>query len=188
MLRPNSIPTDDGDCAVLASSLRRRSCAPQEASIIDAARFDSLSRSLTAARSRRRLTGNLFSLAIGSATAASPLIAEAKRKNSCPPCKKRKKGKCKKKKTDGTPCPGGMCRRGLCATCTVGVQNGRETGVDGGGSCSRCGTGQGCTSPNDCASAFYVPDVHAGPRQLWQRCQRDVRLPPTGHPENLRQE
>jgi hypothetical protein len=32
----------------------------------------------------------------------------------CPPCKKKKHGKCKKKKPDGTACPGGMCQAGKC--------------------------------------------------------------------------
>jgi len=41
------------------------------------------------------------------------LAANAKKK-SCPPCKKRKKGKCKAKLPDRTPCPGGSCLSGNC--------------------------------------------------------------------------
>jgi hypothetical protein len=118
---------------------------------VDADRVDSLARSLIAAGSRRQalaaLTGALALILAG----VSDQEAEAKKR--CPPCKKRKQGRCKKK-SDGTPCPGGTCDGGRCATCTDGVKNGSETGVDCGGSCPRCTTGQGCTSPNDCASAF----------------------------------
>jgi hypothetical protein len=35
-------------------------------------------------------------------------------KKNCPPCKKRKHGKCKKKEPDGTACEGGTCRGGSC--------------------------------------------------------------------------
>jgi hypothetical protein len=37
-----------------------------------------------------------------------------KHKKNCPPCKKRKDGKCKKNKPDGTVCEGGTCQSGSC--------------------------------------------------------------------------
>src|SRR4051794_9680603 len=40
--------------------------------------------------------------------------AAAKHKKSCPPCKQRKHGKCKRAKPDGTTCPGGTCQGGQC--------------------------------------------------------------------------
>jgi len=39
-------------------------------------------------------------------------------------------------------------------TCTDGIKNGSESGVDCGGSCPPCATGQDCTSRNDCAGAL----------------------------------
>jgi hypothetical protein len=85
---------------------------------MDAERFDTLARALTASGSRRRalaaLSGGL-ALAIG---ATSPRETKAKKKK-CPPCKKPKKGKCKGKKPDGTPCAGGTCQSGVCSGATV---------------------------------------------------------------------
>jgi cysteine-rich repeat protein len=41
----------------------------------------------------------------------------------------------------------------VVATCTDGIQNGTETGVDcGGGICAPCAPGQGCNVASDCAS------------------------------------
>ncbi len=80
---------------------------------MDADRFDTLVRALTAARSRRGLTRILFGLAFGSAAAAAPM-AEAKKNKPCPPCKKRKQGKCKKNKPNGKACDGGTCQGGRC--------------------------------------------------------------------------
>jgi hypothetical protein len=79
---------------------------------MDTSRFDTLTRTLTSAGSRRRalvaLSG-VFGLAMGM---ASTQDSEAKKK--CPLCKKRKNGKCKKNRPDGTACPGGTCQSGRC--------------------------------------------------------------------------
>lgn len=41
----------------------------------------------------------------------------------------------------------------LVPTCSDGVQNQNETGIDCGGSnCSKCGLGQGCNVDDDCIS------------------------------------
>jgi hypothetical protein len=80
---------------------------------VDDDRFDTLTRALTSAASRRdllaRLTPGLLAtlpLALGNDDAVA---------KPCPPCRKRKKGKCGKKRSDGTPCGnGGGCRDGRC--------------------------------------------------------------------------
>jgi hypothetical protein len=111
---------------------------------MDADRFDALSRSLMTAGTRRRalvaLSG-VLGLVLGM---ASPLGAPAKKR--CPPCKKRKIGKCKKKLPDGTGCSGGTCLGGSCVAATGG--NGCSDGH------KPCGpacilAGQCCTS-TDC--------------------------------------
>jgi hypothetical protein len=81
---------------------------------MDADRFDALSRSLTAFGSRRHALAAFLGGVLGSAVGAA-LIEEATARKRCSPCKKRKQGKCKGKKPDGTPCPGGTCQGGHCA-------------------------------------------------------------------------
>jgi hypothetical protein len=81
---------------------------------MDADRFDALSRSLTAFGSRRHALAAILGGVLGSAVGAA-LIEEATARKRCSPCKKRKQGKCKGKKPDGTPCPGGTCQGGHCA-------------------------------------------------------------------------
>jgi hypothetical protein len=124
---------------------------------MDADRFDALTRTLSAAGSRRRalasgLAGLLGTLVIGR--------AEAKKKKPCPPCKKRKKGKCKKKRPNGTTCPGGACQDGACvATATsppaprcIGNCAGKVCGDDGcGGLC-----GFACTNGETCQNGACV--------------------------------
>jgi hypothetical protein len=71
-----------------------------------------------------------------------------KKKKNCPPCKKRKNGKCKKTLPDGSACPGGTCQAGSCIystpTCTATCA-GMVCGVDGcGGSCGTCESGWFC--------------------------------------------
>src|SRR5215207_1530485 len=77
---------------------------------MDGSRFDALTQTLMAAGSRRRA----LVLALGGTLA--PLLAqketEAKKKKACPPCKKRKKGKCKANLPDGMGCSGGTCQGG----------------------------------------------------------------------------
>jgi hypothetical protein len=81
--------------------------------------------------------------------------SERKRKKRCPPCKKRKKGKCKGRLPDGSACPGGICLSGNCCTPTCA---GKVCGDDGcGGSCGTCGTGHTCQSGTcvlGCSSGF----------------------------------
>jgi hypothetical protein len=130
---------------------------------LDANRFDTLARSLTAAGSRRRALVALSGV-LGLTLGAS-VIEEAAAKKPCPPCKKRKKGKCKKKLPEGTACSGGTCQNGTCVaaaspapTCTDGVKNGSETDVDCGGSCGPCANEQRCLTFTDCQSGVCAPN------------------------------
>jgi hypothetical protein len=88
---------------------------------MDSARFDSLVRSLTTTGSRRRALTAALTLVVG---ALGSDRAQAKKKKACPPCKKRKKGKCKSTLPEGTACTdssggGGTCQRGSCVATTV---------------------------------------------------------------------
>jgi hypothetical protein len=109
---------------------------------MDSARFDSFTRSLTIAGSRRRILTITLSSALGLVFEASS-VHEAVAKKKCPPCKKRKHGKCKKNKPDGTPCIGGTCRNGQCCIPTCATTN--ACGSDGcGGSCGTCSGNRVC--------------------------------------------
>jgi hypothetical protein len=122
---------------------------------MDGPRFDTLTRALTAPGSRRRALVAALAGALGffdwhgmdDAAAHNPLKS-CKKKSG-----KQKKACLKKAKKHNAG--------HRIATCEDGVQNGNETGVDCGGSCPRCGTGQGCTSANDCASAVCTGTCQA---------------------------
>jgi hypothetical protein len=62
-------------------------------------------------------------------------------------------------------CQSGVCQGGFCATpiCNDGVQNGAETAVDCGGSCSPCAVGQTCNLGADCQSGVCQGGVCAAP-------------------------
>jgi hypothetical protein len=114
---------------------------------MDAVRFDALTRTLTAAGSRRR------ALALAVSGMLAPLLGlrETDARKSLKKCKKidnkKKRKKCIKKAK----------RANLCRD---GVKNGSETDVDcGGGTCPRCGAGQICNSRDDCATGRCVSTV-----------------------------
>ena len=71
---------------------------------MDAGQFDILTRRLGLAGSRRRALGGVLLGALGLLGVPHDQTA-AKKKKPCPPCKKRKKGKCKKGciNTTGSP-------------------------------------------------------------------------------------
>ncbi len=78
--------------------------------------FDGIVRRLTSQPSRRHslgLLGGLLTIPF-----LPHAVADAKKKKPCPPCKKRKKGKCKKRLVDGTACSGGSCQGGKCVPTT----------------------------------------------------------------------
>ena len=136
---------------------------------MDASRFDIIARSLGAAGSRRRALGGLLVGALG--LFGSQADDAAAKKKPCPPCKKRKAGKCKKKRPDGTVCPGGSCQSGRCIAtveppsgpiCIAdGIKNGSETDVDCGGGCGRCMKGLTCATGDDCETAYCSGSVCA---------------------------
>jgi hypothetical protein len=139
--------------------------------------FDTLARSLTVAGSRRML---LSTACAGVLSTLRTDQSEAKKKRPCPPCKKRKHGKCKTELPDGTACAGGTCQGGGCIavaapspqpppgplpapppapTCSDGIRNGAETDLDCGGTCPRCPDFKSCASRDDCRGALCVGDV-----------------------------
>lgn len=131
---------------------------------MDGSAFDDLTKTLTEPRSRRDAHRLVSGLAVGGLLALVG-VAEGtarKKKKPCPPCKKRKKGKCKVRLPEGTSCidtagQDGTCQEGRCVpspTCSDGMKNGNESDVDCGGSCGRCPNSKRCTGANDCASAY----------------------------------
>ena len=78
--------------------------------------FDRVVHALTRAVSRRSALGGLLAGALGLSSVQTE-TATAKLK-PCPPCKKRKQGKCKKKLPDGTACSEGICQSGNCVAAT----------------------------------------------------------------------
>jgi hypothetical protein len=127
---------------------------------MDALHFDILTRHLSAGLTRRRSLSHLVSL--GLLGLVVPEATEA-RKKPCPPCKKRKKGKCKKKKPDGTVCPGGTCQSGSCVAATSTPPPGGCPGrrVCGSTCCPEgqvCGSNGACVHPSCCGG-----DVTCGP-------------------------
>jgi hypothetical protein len=125
---------------------------------MDDSRFDSLARSLGTAGSRRRALGGLLAGTLGilgwhdgDESAAHDLKAKCKKKSGEAKKKCFKKAKKHKAAHAGEAPPG--------PTCSDGIKNGNESGVDCGGSCPKCGTGQGCQESGDCASGFCQGNV-----------------------------
>lgn len=138
---------------------------------MDHDRFELFTRALSRAGSRRRALGAALSGALGAALGAPSGEATAARKKQkpCPPCKKRKQGKCKAKLPDGTACNGGSCQDGSCVAavvpsrpdppapppvCTPSCTGGRV--CQAGGVCA-CPSGtRGCFNGNcgECCSNF----------------------------------
>jgi hypothetical protein len=81
---------------------------------MDDSRFDGLTRAFITARSRRAALSTLLGGTFGLLG-----LADTTAKKSCPPCKKRKHGKCKaNKQLNDTPCPSGTCQDGRCVAST----------------------------------------------------------------------
>ena len=83
---------------------------------MDASEFDGFSRALGHATSRRKVAAIAIVSALGMPVVSSNVMA--RKKKTCPPCKKRKKGKCKAVLPDGSACTGGTCQGGLCRAAT----------------------------------------------------------------------
>ena len=136
---------------------------------MDAERFDSLVRFLSHTGSRRRAlaaASGVFSGVVGAAS-----VDEAAAKKKCPPCKKRnKQGRCKKKKPNGTACPGGTCQGGRCCvaespatTCARACATVRTNNCGQAVACV-CASGQDCLGNGTCAGtcAFGGTDCPTG--------------------------
>jgi len=119
--------------------------------------FDALARTLTSVRSRRQALVAILGGALGMVLGATSIEeTEAKKKKPCPACMKRKKGKCKGKKPDGTACPGGTCQGGSCCVpqetgliCAAGC--GTRSDTCGGTVSCPCPAGQDCLGNGSCA-------------------------------------
>jgi hypothetical protein len=61
---------------------------------------------------------------------------------------------------ESTSCQGGKC---VASSCTNGQQDGTETGVDCGGTCSKKCDGEPCTKGEDCKSTTCSPDGTCAP-------------------------
>lgn len=87
---------------------------------MDGIGFDRLVKALATSGVRRQALRASVGGALAATLAGINQAAEAgkKKKKSCPPCKKRKQGKCKKKLPDGTACEGGTCQDGKCVGCS----------------------------------------------------------------------
>jgi hypothetical protein len=140
---------------------------------VDGFSFDALTRTLMTAGSRRRALTGVVSGTLGLVLGAS-VIDEAEAAKKCPPCKKRKKGKCKKKLPDGTACRGGSCQSGRCvvSACVPEPQlatcHGRcGTWINNCGQivpCFTCTDGKQCLSNGSCAALcdFDLQNCPAG--------------------------
>jgi hypothetical protein len=124
---------------------------------MDSDRFDSLARSLLAGLNRRTLLGAAFAGVLG--IIRDGTIEAKNKKKKCPPCKKRKKGKCKGKKPDGMACRGGSCQNGRCVS---GCPNGATScgGVCANlqsdeANCGSCGTS--CAANEVCQTGRCFP-------------------------------
>jgi hypothetical protein len=107
---------------------------------MDGFHFDALARSLTTAGLRRRVLTGLAGGTLGIILGFSSLGDVAAKKKPCPPCKKRKKGKCKKK-PDGKACVGGTCQSGRCVATAKPL------------TCEGCAPGKTCLANYSCAKA-----------------------------------
>ncbi|MFT4038562.1 MAG: hypothetical protein QM692_10310 [Thermomicrobiales bacterium] len=113
--------------------------------------FDRLTRTITAAGSRRAVVSTL---AGGTLAAFAASAADAKKK------RKRKKTSKTTTTTVAPPAP----------TCSDGIRNGDETGVDCGGSCPPCAVGQPCAKRADCKTALCKNGVCASCVRFSQDC------------------
>jgi hypothetical protein len=96
--------------------LRGRQSEERKAgTVMNGLHFDTIVRTLPhGSRTRRSLARSFGGVAL---VAAVALFAgeDADARRQCPPCRKRRRGKCKKKRPDGTACPGGTCQSGRCS-------------------------------------------------------------------------
>jgi hypothetical protein len=105
--------------------------------------IEDLTRSLIQPGSRRAALAGLLASSLGLFRFAA-IDAKKKRK--------------KKKKKTASLVPG---PQSPSTSCSDGLQNGSESDVDCGGSCTRCLNGKTCTTRNDCAGALCSGNICA---------------------------
>ena len=156
---------------------------------MDSPHFDALTRRFTIVCSRRGL-GLLAALSLRGLVASNP--AAAKKKKRCPPCKRRKKGKCKGTLPNGTPCPGGACQGGSCRAvpcpgqkqcegtciptdqcCTVENCSVDEGDLCCNGECTfdKLETGEACIFQDTCCSNYCQQVSNSGSRRCAATCR-----------------
>ena len=82
---------------------------------MDSNRLARVSRLLANRRSRRAALASVLAGDLGmSLFAAHGAMARSRTKKPCPPCRRRKKGKCKAALPDGAACATGTCQAGQC--------------------------------------------------------------------------
>lgn len=163
-------------------------------------RFDTLTRSLTTAGSRRRLVSGLLVGTLGRLLPLGAGPTEAKKKKDCPPCKKKKDGKCKENKPDGTACEnGGQCQSGRCVpsqqsppppgeplTCAESCAANCVYCFNRAGNTPLCGDGyrvlcKPCSSDSDCAGTdtpYCTTHLTVRSRDRQQRWEIQANCPP----------
>lgn len=133
---------------------------------MDMHRFDALTRVLAVRDTRRNAAALLGSVLATLLLTTEPSTAKKKRKKKVTLCHNGQTIKVAKKARNQFLLDGATL--GACAgtsppppppppppTCTDGIKNGNETGVDCGGSCPvLCPAGQGCSTHDDCAGAW----------------------------------
>jgi hypothetical protein len=139
---------------------------------MDGSTFDMLIQSLTTARSRRRALRGLLAGALG--LLGSQTEQAAAKKKPCAPCKKRKKGKCKKKRPDGTACPGGWCQGGRCVAAAPPPPScqGQPDGTPCNGT-GRCLLGR-CNSRPTCTTFRNTTGCTVAPTPCCGTCETEV--------------
>lgn len=122
--------------------------------------FDALARAFASSHTRRgtlALLGSLLAVPLAEAGAK-------KKKKACPPCRGRKKGKCKKALSDGTACTGGACQGGVCVTSSPCA--GGQKACDG-----KCIPADRCCTSADCGEGAACADGTCLCKQGFRPCQ-----------------
>ena len=149
---------------------------------MDESGFDALTRAFTNARSRRGALSALLGGTVGllglADTTARKHGSHRTTKKSCPPCQKRKHGKCRGKQPNDTVCQDaasrpGKCQDGSCVvssdpppdptpTCPAGVCSKNSCGS--GCACLNIGGGtRRCLAKGTCSGLASAGRAHVGP-------------------------
>ena len=154
---------------------------------MDAHHFDTLVRRLPLRLSRRSGLALLGALGSAGPVAPDPVAAKKKKKKRCPPCKRRKKGRCRGVRPDGAPCPGGggfRCCGGVCTdelraageACSLTEDDtccSNYCGPVGPGqkACAATCRGKYCELEGECCPGFPCREVAGSPYRYCGGCQ-----------------